>query len=80
MEILLNLVIEKFLTKVKLAPESESLKAFGELWLFEKGQEEEPIFKIKGWTIRIKEFGDQKVLSVVPPAIKSKNKYLTSFL
>lgn len=80
MEMSLPITIEKLVVKVKLANgRSDNLHAFGELDVYADG-EEEPLFKVKGWTIRTKVFGDQKVLTVVPPAYPTGGgKYLTSF-
>lgn len=73
MEMYKEIRIEKLVAKVKLAPDkyaNRSLHAFGELHFYEFGQDE-PFVKIKGWTMRTKEFGDKKVLTVVPPAYPS---------
>lgn len=80
MEMPLPITIEKLVVRVKLAPDKhENLHAFGELELYSQG-DAEPIFKVKGWTIRTKIFGDQKVLSVVPPAYPTGGRrFLTSF-
>ena len=73
MEMYKEIRIEKLVAKVKLAPDkysNRSLHGFGELHFYQSGQDE-PLLKIKGWTIRTKEFGDKKVLTVVPPAYPS---------
>lgn len=80
MEMSLPITIEKLVVKVKLAPDKhENLHAFGELELYIQG-ETEPLFKVKGWTVRTKVFGEKKVLTVVPPAYPtSGRRFLTSF-
>ena len=73
MEMYKEIRIEKLVARVKLAPDNyanRSLHAFGELHFYQTEQDE-PFIKIKGWTIRTKEFGDKKVLTVVPPAYPS---------
>lgn len=76
----LSITLEKLVAKVKLAQsKNENLHAFGELELYPESAEE-PLFKVKGWTIRTKVFGEQKVLTVVPPAYPTGGrKFLTSF-
>lgn len=79
MEMTLPITFEKVIAKVKLAPSGrENLHAFGELEVYEEGKDE-PLFKVKGWTIRTKVFGEQKILTVVPPAYPGGGKFLTSF-
>lgn len=79
MEMYIGITVEKIIAKVKIAPaKHENLHAFGELHFFESNQVE-PFLKIKGWTVRTKVFGDQKVLTVVPPAYPAGGKFLTSF-
>jgi|SRR3989338_483782 len=84
MEMPLNITIEKLVAKVRLAPNrSDNIHAFGELLFYEENSDE-PIFKIRGFTIRLKEFeSGQKVLTVVFPAFRSsgsKSGYQTSFI
>lgn len=76
----LGIELEGIEARVKLyTGRNVNLHAFGELWLYQKHEYEEPIFKIKGWTIRTKEFGAQQVLTVVPPAYPTSRNYLTAF-
>jgi len=84
MEMFLAVKIEKLVTKLRLAPErTDNIKAFGELWIYPVEQSE-PLFKVKGFTIRLKEFTSSgKVLTVDFPAYgssKSKTGFQTSFV
>lgn len=84
MEMALGITIEKLLVKVRPTQgRTDNIKAFGELWLYAEA-DTEPTFKVKGFTIRLKEFESaKKVLSVVFPAFRSpasKTGYQTSFI
>jgi len=81
MEMPLGITIEKIVVKVKLATNrTDNIRAFGELLFYAEGYEE-PIFKVKGFTIRSKEFDPGKaVLTVVFPAFPSKFGLKTSFI
>lgn len=80
MEMQLGITIEKLATKVKIAQgRTDDIQAFGELWVHITEQEE-PLFKVKGFTIRLKEFGGKKVLSVVFPGFRSGKGFQTSFI
>lgn len=84
MEMALGITIEKLEVRVKLAQgRTDNIKAFGELWFYGQG-ESEPTFKVRGFTIRLKEFPSSgEVLTVVFPAFgseKSKTGFQTSFI
>lgn len=80
MEIQLGIILEKLVPKVKIAVgRADDIQAFGELW-FHLETQEDPIFKVKGFTIRLKEFGGKKVLSVVFPGFRSGKGFQTSFV
>ena len=80
MEMQLGITIEKIVTKVKLAQNRpDDIQAFGELW-FHTSDEAEPIFKAKGFTIRLKEFKGKKVYNVVFPAFRAGLSFQTSFV
>ena len=84
MEMALGITIEKLVIKVRPTKDRpDNIKAFGELWFYAEA-DTEPTFKVKGFTIRLKEFeADKKVLSVVFPAFRSpasKTGYQTSFI
>lgn len=84
MEMYPTFKIEKIIAKVKLAPKpTDALLAFGELWFYMENQEL-PLFKVKGFRIRITESKNtvKKFHSVSFPAYPSKfskTGYLTSF-
>ena len=75
----IGISISKLEAIVKLSNRNDNLLAFGELWFFEEGKEE-PTFKVKGYTIREKEFGEKRVICVVPPAYRAGFKFQTSFI
>ncbi len=84
MEMPLGITIEKLVTKVRLAPNRpDNIRAFGELLFYAEGYEE-PFLKIRGFTIRSKEFqSGHKVITVVFPAFPSsgsKSGFKTSFI
>ena len=84
MEMELGITIAKLVIQVRLAQDRpDNIKAFGELWFYTEG-DSEPVFKVKGFTIRLKEFeSGKKVLSVVFPAFPSpasKTGYQHSFI
>ena len=84
MEMDLGVVIEKLVSKVRLAVgRTDNIKAFGELWLFEPA-ETEPIFKVKGFVIKLIVLKSGKeVLTVDFPAYvskKSKTGFRKSFI
>lgn len=80
MEMPLNIEIEKLYIKVKVAEgRRDDIKAFGEMWIHPPNQVE-PIFKVKGFTIRLKEFSGKKVLTVVFPAFRAGKSFQTSFI
>ena len=80
MEMLLPITIEKIVTKVKIAQgRIDDIQAFGELWIHIPDQAD-PIFKVKGFTIRLKEFSGKKVLCVVFPGFRSGKGFQTSFV
>ena len=79
MEIYKEIKFDRIVAKLKLNPNTQinpNLHAIGELQFIESGQAE-PLIKSKGWTIRTKEFGDKKVLTVVPPAYPSGKNRVT---
>lgn len=76
----LGITFEKIVTKVKLAEgRDDDIKAFGELWIH-ISDEKDPIFKVKGFTIRHKEFKGKKVFNVVYPAFRAGKSFQTSFV
>ncbi|MFH0937068.1 MAG: hypothetical protein V1808_02130 [Candidatus Daviesbacteria bacterium] len=76
----LEITIEKLVAMVKIAVgRHDNIQAFGELWIHIQG-EADPIFKVRGFTIRLKEFGGKKVLSVVFPAYPVSIGFQTSFI
>lgn len=80
MEMQLEMVMEKMIAKVKIVEgRSDNIRAFGELWIYFQG-ENEPLFKVKGFTIRQKEFDGRTVFNVVFPAFKAGMKFQTSFV
>lgn len=80
MEMQLGITIEKIVTRLKLAEgRDDNIKAFGELWIHTL-DEEDPIFKVKGFTIRHKEFNGKKVFNVVFPAFRAGKSFQTSFV
>ena len=80
MEMPLEITIEKLVAMVKIAVgRHDNIQAFGELWIHIQG-EADPIFKVRGFTIRLKEFGGKKVLSVVFPAYPLGIAFQTSFI
>lgn len=80
MEMQLGITIDKIVTKLKLAEgRDDDIKAFGELWIHILDQEE-PIFKVKGFTIRHKDFRGKKVFNVVFPGFRSGKGFQSSFV
>lgn len=83
MEIYLGITIKKMAAQIRLAHDrNDNILAFGELWFFEEGKSE-PIFKAKGFTIKLKEFEGKQILAVDFPAFrskKSKGGFQTSFV
>lgn len=80
MEMPLEMTMEKLIAKVKVAEgRNDNIRAFGELWIYFIG-ENEPLFKVKGFTIRQKEFEGRTVFNVVFPAFKAGMKFQTSFV
>lgn len=80
MDMQLGLTIEKLFVEVKLAEgNKKDLRAFGELLLYEEEQEE-PTIKVRGFTIREKEFKGKKVMTVVFPAYPTSKRFQTSFI
>jgi hypothetical protein len=57
----------------------DNIKAFGELQIL-SDDNVDPILKVRGFTIRLKQFGAKEVLSVTFPAYMAKRRYQTSFI
>lgn len=79
----LGITLEKIVVTVRLAHDrTDNILAFGELWFFEDDRKE-PFIKVKGFTIKSKEFKGKKTLTADFPAFPSKlskTGYKTSFV
>jgi hypothetical protein len=80
MEMPLFIEIEKLVIQMRITVgRSDNIKAFGEIWFYAK-DETNPLMKIKGVTLRIKDFGGNSFTSVDFPAYKSGVRFLKSFV
>ena len=80
MQIPIGISITKIELILKLAENREdNIKAFGEIRLYEHDSAT-PIFKIKGYTLRLKDFSGKQIISVSAPAFRSGSRFQTSFI
>ncbi len=82
MDIYIDLKLDKMVAQISLPQgRNDNILAFGTLWFYSPSQEE-PIIKVKGFTIRqqINKTTNAKFFKIVFPAYRAGQNFITSFI
>lgn len=82
MEMYIDINLDRIVAKINLPQgRNDNILAFGALWIYQKDNPE-PIFKIKGFTIRqqIAKETNTSFMKIVFPAYRAGPNFITSFI